>query len=135
VRVHPPNQPPQVSAGPGQSIQTSATVVRGTVTDDDLPVGSTISVQWSKVSGAEVLFANPTSRETAVSFGASGRYVLRLSATDGLASASSEVTIDVDAANVAPLVSAGEDQHVTLPARTAQRVLPARSCDGEGTGP
>src|SRR5439155_8783384 len=45
------NQPPTVSAGSNQTITLPATAtLNGTVTDDGLPAGSTLTQTWSKVS-------------------------------------------------------------------------------------
>ena len=50
---NPGNQAPVVNAGADQTvIAPSATLtLTGTATDDGLPVGSTLTYQWSEVSG------------------------------------------------------------------------------------
>ena len=54
---------------------------------------------------------------TNASFSAAGTYVLRLTASDSVLSASDTVTVIVNAAttNAAPTVSAGPDRIITLP--------------------
>jgi concanavalin A-like lectin/glucanase superfamily protein/Big-like domain-containing protein/K319-like protein len=111
------NLAPVVNAGPDQTITLPATAnLNGTVSDDGLPVGGTLTTSWSVVSGAgTVTFANPSAAITTATFSASGSYVLRLTANDGALSTSDDVTITVNV-NLAPVVSAGPDQTITLPA-------------------
>ena len=72
-----------------------------------------MTVQWSKVSGSgDVTFADATSRTTSATFSATGVYVLRLTATDGQFESSDDVQVTV---NAAPVVSAGDNQTITLP--------------------
>jgi RHS repeat-associated protein len=116
-----PNQPPHVSAGPNQTITlpTTSVTLNGTATDDGLPVGSTLSVLWSVVSGPGVVtFANSTTALTGATFAGPGAYVLRLTASDTQLTSSSDVTITVVQPNQPPKVSAGPDQTITLPANT-----------------
>jgi PKD repeat protein len=66
-----------------------------------------------------VTFGNPSAVDTTASFSAAGTYVLRLTASDSELSASDDVTVVVSPSgptNQAPVVSAGVDQAVTLPA-------------------
>src|SRR5204862_1920 len=60
ITVHPANQPPVVSAGPDLVVYLPATAaLSGTVTDDGLPPGASLTLQWSTVSGpGTVTFAN-----------------------------------------------------------------------------
>src|SRR5207253_1445816 len=86
----------------------------GTVTDDGLPTGVTVTSNWSKLSGpGTVTFANAASPATTASFDQPGPYVLRLTASDTQLSAFSDVTIivkPVAPTNQAPTVSAGANQ-------------------------
>jgi hypothetical protein len=117
VRVVPPNQAPSVSAGADETIFTPSTLLKGIVTDDGLPLGSSVSSSWSLSSGPGVaVFTNPASPQTAVQFFASGVYVLRLTANDTSLSASDEVTVTVEVTNAPPLVNAGADVTLLLPA-------------------
>ncbi len=110
----PVNQAPVVAAGADQTIATAATArLTGFATDDGLPNG-TLTLSWSKVSGpGTVTFTQPNLAATNASFSASGVYVLRLTASDSLASASDDVQVTV---NGGLAVNAGNDQVVTLPA-------------------
>jgi PKD repeat protein len=65
-----------------------------------------------------VTFANPAAKVTTATFSAAGPYVLRLTASDSALSASATVTITVNAApvNQPPVVNAGSNQTITLPA-------------------
>ncbi len=91
----------------------SAVTLSGTATDDGLPNGSTLTYLWSQVSGPGVVtFADATASQTTASFSDSGTYVMQLTASDSLLTASANVTVIV---NGAPTVSAGANQTVTLP--------------------
>ncbi|MEO6994211.1 MAG: tandem-95 repeat protein, partial [Lacunisphaera sp.] len=79
------NTPPQVYAGPDQSIsQLSQTAtLAGSVIDDG--VSHTPTIVWKSVLGpGPVVFGSENSTTTTATFGAAGRYVLELSADDGL---------------------------------------------------
>jgi len=92
------NRPPQVAAGSDQSIRLPANTVNldGSVSDDGLPSESTVTVQWTKVSGpASVVFGDADAAATTVTFTQAGTYVLRLTATDGELTTTDEVTITV----------------------------------------
>jgi hypothetical protein len=96
----PQNQAPSVNAGPSQTITLPSTAtLTGTVTDDGLPTPpGVVTSTWSKVSGpGTVTFANASAASTTASFSQAGTYVLRLTATDGELSRSSDLTITVTA--------------------------------------
>ena len=118
VHVTPPNQAPDVSAGTTQTVVLPASAsLNGTVSDDQLPLNSTVSTVWSKVSGpGTVTFANPNVTVTTASFSVAGTYVLRLTATDSALTDYADVTVIVEPVNQAPAVNAGADQTITLPA-------------------
>ncbi len=98
-------------------IGNAAVKLNGTATDDGLPYGSTVTSTWSTVSGPGVVaFANPNSSVSGASFTTAGTYVLRLTSTDGEATVSDDVTVIINPANQAPLVNAGTNQTITLPA-------------------
>ena len=65
-----------------------------------------------------VSFADAGQPSTTATFTQPGRYVLRLTASDGDLTAQDEVTITVTAANQRPAVDAGPDQAATLPIDT-----------------
>jgi hypothetical protein len=105
----------------------------GTASDDGLPSGSSLTTTWTKVSGSgTVTFANALTPDSAVTFDAPGTYVLRLTATDGDLSATDEVVVTVGPGNSAPIVNAGVDQTVNLP---ANGTLAGAATDENGTAP
>ncbi|MET0625293.1 MAG: VWA domain-containing protein [Pyrinomonadaceae bacterium] len=115
----PVNRPPEVEAGGDQTITLPADTValQGTAADDGLPEGSALTYQWSKVSGpAAVVFDSPRALASNVTFTQPGTYVLRLTASDSLLTASDELTITVIPRNQPPTVEAGPEQSITLPA-------------------
>jgi hypothetical protein len=90
--------PPTVNAGPSQLITLPQNTVQlnGSVTD--LGLLNPLIVAWSKLSGpGNVVFGNAGTVTTTASFSTNGTYVLELAAGDGLASATSQVTIVVHA--------------------------------------
>lgn len=102
------NLAPVVNAGADQTITllAGASLV-GSATDDGLPVGSALSVTWSKVSGAgTVTFLNANSATTTATFSDPGTYVLRLVAGDSQLATADEVVITVNRENHAPIADA-----------------------------
>jgi hypothetical protein len=97
----PTNQPPTVNAGADQTVAlTSAAALDGTVTDDGLPnPPAAVTTEWTSASGpGTVTFTDPAAVDTTATFSAAGTYVLRLTASDSLASASDDVTVVVSQA-------------------------------------
>lgn len=91
------NEVPTVDAGVDDSITLPTDTVNldGTVSDDGLPDG-TLDTTWSMFSGpAAVTFGDILLVDTTATFTAAGDYVLRLTASDGLASASDDVLVTV----------------------------------------
>ena len=107
----PANLAPSVNAGPDQSVVLpQAAALDGTVTDDGLPSGSSLTTTWIQVSGpGPVTFADPGSADTTASFTDAGAYVLRLTASDSSLSASDDVTVMV--------LPAGTVQTLDVPVR------------------
>ncbi len=97
VTVKPTNKAPVVNAGPDLVITLPGTAtLNGTVTDDGLPVGATLSVLWSVVSGPGQAAFTPANRAASVaSFNTPGTYVLRLSANDSELSSSDDINVEV----------------------------------------
>jgi hypothetical protein len=97
------NRAPVVSAGPDQVVVASnspvAVQLAGTASDDGQPnPPGILTLSWSKISGpGTVTFANPAALNTSASFSAPGSYVLRLTASDGAASAADDLTVTVNA--------------------------------------
>ena len=92
------NQAPTVEAGPDQVITLPDDApLNGTVGDDGLPAGATVTTSWTPVSGpGTVTFANAGAVDTMATFSEAGAYVLRLSATDSAESASDTLAITVN---------------------------------------
>ncbi len=133
----PTNQAPVVNAGIDQSITLPAgATLAGTVSDDGLPTGSTLTRSWSKVSGpGTVTFSNASSLNSTATFSLSGTYTLRLTASDSLLSSTDDVVIVVNAVsaiNQAPVVNAGPDQTITFP--SAVLMAGTATDDGLPTG-
>ena len=81
-----PNQAPMVAIAPVPPGGPSPTIawLDGTVTDDGLPDDYSMQIRWSQVSGpANVVFDNPQAEDTRVTIPTAGRYVLKLTASDG----------------------------------------------------
>jgi hypothetical protein len=119
--IKPANKAPVVNAGPDQTITLPApATLSGSATDDGLPTGSTIALNWTKVSGpGTVVFVNVNALNASAAMSVAGTYTLRLTASDGALSSSDDVVITVNPAppvNHAPVVNAGPDQTITLPA-------------------
>ena len=116
------NQSPVVNAGIDRTIinPTNSVNLDGTVTDDGLPnPPAAVTTIWTKQSGpGTVTFGNASVVDTSATFSAIGTYVLRLTANDGELSAYDEVTVTYQDAtqNNPPVVNAGSDQTITLPA-------------------
>ena len=115
----PVNRPPTTDAGPDHTITlpTDTVTLEGTATDDGLPAGSTLAFTWTKVSGpGSVTFADAASAATSATFSEEGDYVLKLTASDGQLSSSDTTTITVIPRNEPPVVDAGQEQTIKLPA-------------------
>jgi hypothetical protein len=95
------NQPPSVAiASPanGSTISLPAgLLLTASVRDDALPSPpTTISLTWSKLAGpGAVVFSAPSSLSTNATFSLPGSYILRCTASDGVLSATSDISIEV----------------------------------------
>jgi hypothetical protein len=90
------NSRPMVSAASDQRITLpNQATIEGKASDDSsAPAG--LSTTWIQVNGpSKVKFGDPHSLTTTAAFTAPGRYILRLSASDGALAADSDVTIEV----------------------------------------
>jgi len=113
------NKPPTVNAGSDQTINLKTTNLAGTAVDDGLP-GAGLRIGWTKISGpGNVTFGNAAQVSTDATFSVIGTYTLRLTASDTALSSTDDVVVTVSSPtpiNVAPVVNAGPDQTITLPA-------------------
>jgi RHS repeat-associated protein len=97
VTVQPENQAPVVAAGADQIIVLPGTAqLNGTLSDDGWPAGSSLTSQWTTVSGpAAVIIDSPSATVTIARFSAPGPYVLRLTASDSELSNFDDVSFNV----------------------------------------
>jgi len=105
--VEPTNRPPLVFVGTDQTnyLSTIAFPLTGLVSDDGLPIGSTLTTVWTNLSGGtNVTFTNANLPMTGAYFWATGAYTLQLSASDSQFAAKSNVTITVLPTNQSPQV-------------------------------
>lgn len=114
----PLNQPPQLNAGPDQTVPFDVPIrMNGSVTDDGLPnPPNTVALQWQGES-SDVKIASPARVDPTVIFEEIGVYELLFSADDGVFVITDTVTISVTA-NQPPQVDAGQAQTITLPSDT-----------------
>ncbi|MEQ1872030.1 MAG: PKD domain-containing protein, partial [Vicinamibacterales bacterium] len=108
----PTNVAPTVSAGADQSITLpSGATLDGSVTDDGLPSGATVTRLWVKLDGpGSVTFDNAASPITTATFSVAGSYTLRLTATDTSLFGSDDVVVVVNSAtplNTQPIARPG----------------------------
>jgi hypothetical protein len=86
-----------VNAGGDTTVTLPATAsLTGAVVN---PLGGVLGLAWSKISGpGTVTFSAPSAAATTATFSSAGTYVLRITATVLLVSASDDVTVTVNAA-------------------------------------
>jgi hypothetical protein len=92
--VHLDNTPPSVYAGEDAEACNEVIMLDGIVNDDHLKAASTISYNWEKVSGpGETYIVNKNDINTQVVISDTGKYVFRLSASDGELTGFDEVRV------------------------------------------
>ncbi|SKC82426.1 gliding motility-associated C-terminal domain-containing protein [Ohtaekwangia koreensis] len=130
VVVNAANTAPVVNAGTDKTIKlpTNTVTLPGSASDD----GTITSYLWTKVSGPAAILTNQTTTTLTVTNMLQGTYTFRLTATDNnSASASDEVVVIVQAANVAPVANAGTDKTLTLPVNST--TLTGSGTDSDGS--
>src|SRR5262249_1769948 len=117
-----PNQSPAISViadNINLTLPANTVNLTGTITDDGLPAGSTVTAQWSQgTAPAPVSFPSPSTASTKAIFTVAGSYVLKLTASDSELSNSVTIPITVNppAPNQAPVVAVLASQNtITLP--------------------
>src|SRR5262249_9367320 len=115
------NKAPVVNAGPDQTIILPAKAqLAASATDDGLP-SSALTYRWTVVSGNGVTLSNPTASSTQATVSAAGTYTFRITVSDGQLSSSADVIVSATTStlttNKPPVVNAGSDQAITLPAK------------------
>jgi gliding motility-associated-like protein len=121
----PVNLPPVVSTGIDQAITLPVSTANFTGTATD-PEGRAMMYVWEKVSGDNCTLSNTNTLTLNVSnITAKGNYVFKLTATDNLGASSSatvQLVVSPDPLpkniNKPPVVSAGKDTTIILPATT-----------------
>ncbi len=115
------NAAPAVDAGPDRVLTLPGDLhLAGSASDDGLPANH-LTLTWSKTSGpGSVTFSSPDAASTNATFSTAGTYVLTLTADDGELSSSDRVSVTVEpeptTPNTPPIVDAGADMTITLPA-------------------
>jgi hypothetical protein len=109
------NDPPIVDAGADIVLRMpNAAALHGSVIDTTIPVPpGVLTSSWSLVSGpGTVTFADASRPDTTATFSLEGRYVLRLTGSDSLLSASDDVVVTVQVeGNPTALVVVGSGSH------------------------
>ena len=115
------NMPPTVSAGTNQTLTLplAAVSLDGTVTDDGLPAGSTLTRTWSVLfAPGPVTLATPTAEDTLATISGPGVYVFKLTASDGVLEQWGTVVVIV---NPAPPSGAAPRSLISSPAPPAEQ--------------
>jgi hypothetical protein len=92
------NNAPVVDAGEDQTIISPVNTANlsGSVVDDGLPADSSLTIEWSLVSGpGNVVFADSSQPITTATFSAEGVYLLELAASDGELTSSDTMEVAV----------------------------------------
>ncbi len=127
------NLPPLVSAGENMIINLpNQALLLGKLLDERLTLPQ-LNVTWTQASGpTSVEFENANALEAKAIFSNFGRYVLRLTASDGQLSTSDELTVIV---NQAPIIDAGETQRILMPNKATLRGAITSDGLGDETAP
>ncbi|MBX2945146.1 MAG: tandem-95 repeat protein [Cyclobacteriaceae bacterium] len=133
VNAAPVNVPPVANAGPDRSITlpTNSIIINGSGTDSD---GTITAYSWTKQSGPAASLTNQNTANLTASGLVEGSYVFRLTVTDNQgATGQAQMTLTVlpAAINQSPIVNAGSDVSLTLPANST--VLQATASDPDGS--
>ncbi|RYZ46521.1 MAG: hypothetical protein EOP49_23185, partial [Sphingobacteriales bacterium] len=127
-----PNQAPIANAGIDHTITlpVNNTQLSGSATDID---GTIASWRWTKLSGPFATIANVASRNTNVTGMLAGLYQfeLRVTDNDGAVGRDTVFVSVMPEPNQLPVVDAGNDQTIVLPANSV--VLSATASDPDGT--
>ncbi len=128
--IAPTNAVPVVFAGPDLEVtRPAAAQLFGTVLDDGLPWGGTVTASWSQLNGpGQATFGpSPDALSASVIFDQAGLYTLRLSASDTEFTATDDVVVRVkEGTNSPPAVDAGPAVAIALP---AEAVLSGEASD------
>ena len=109
------NDGPVADAGPDRTgTMPDAVALAGSVSDDGIPEGGTLTSLWTQTSGpGTAMFTSSTSPTTDVTFSAPGEYVLRLTADDSELQGFDETTVTVNAGSTTvldiPVIASSDD--------------------------
>lgn len=118
--ARPANRPPTVSAGDDRSVQSAEVSLNGVATDPD---AASLSTAWSQSGGPEgVVFADETALQTTATLPKTGSYELQLSATDGAATATDEITVTFRAPLEPPATGTGKWRELPPTSKARQEV-------------
>jgi len=113
------NTAPVVNAGSNQTVNlpTITATLNGTASDDGLPVGAGLAINWALVSGpGAVTFANSHAATTQVTLSATGSYLFQLSVSDSALTTTATTTVTLqEPPNQAPVVTVPSNFSVQLP--------------------
>jgi len=115
------NIPPVVNAGPDQTITLPTSTVSLTGSASGVNGATITGYTWTKISGGQATITSPAAAATTITGLVQGTYIFKLTATDnnGLTgSATVTITVNPQASNTPPVVSAGSNQTITLPVST-----------------
>jgi gliding motility-associated-like protein len=124
------NQIPTASAGPGATINlpTNSTTLTGSGSDPD---GSISTYLWEKLTGPAATLTNANTAVLSLTNLVAGSYTFRLTVTDNQgATANSQTTVIVNAANQAPVANAGIPITITLPTNSTNLTGLGTDADG-----
>ena len=125
------NQAPSANAGPNRLINLpmNMLVLNGSGTDND---GTVASFAWTKTSGPAATLSGENTADLSLSDLVEGIYTFQLVVTDDQgATGTDEAIVTVNAANLPPTVSAGDDVFITLPTNSV--TIDGTSSDSDGT--
>jgi hypothetical protein len=125
------NKIPTANAGADKTVTGSSITISGSGTDSD---GSITGYSWQKISGPGATLSSITSPTLKVTSLVSGTYVFRLQVKDSRGDTDSDyVKVTVQSGtgtNAAPVVNAGADKTITLPANSISIIGSANDADG-----
>lgn len=124
------NQSPTANAGSPVilNLPTNSTTLSGSGSDPD---GSIASYLWEKLTGPVATLTNANTAILSLSGLVAGSYTFRITVTDNQgATANSQTTVTVNAANQAPIANVGSPITITLPTNSTNIVGSGTDADG-----
>ncbi len=101
-----PNQNPIANAGPDQTVSPGVQVtLDGSASSD--PDGTALTYKWALTTGTGITLSSTTAAKPTFTTNALGTYVFTLTVSDGVATATDTVTIEVKAAGTLTVANSG----------------------------